>query len=110
MAVAVTVNKIGVWGDRKVNQVTLSYSGSYPTGGETLTPASCGLNVIEQVIVGEAQNAAGTLAYPVAYRPSTGKTFLYTSNGAAGAAAGLAEHPNGAYTAGISAQALVVGY
>ena len=58
MALTVTVTDETVFGDKKIVFATVGFDNSYDAGGELLTPASLGLNTIENVVVLNS-NASG---------------------------------------------------
>jgi len=53
---ALTITRTGDWqgnpGDRISSKVTIAFDDSYPTGGESLTPADLGMGVFDVVIIG----------------------------------------------------------
>ena len=44
MALTITVNKRGIIGDLRYADISLAWDSSYPTGGESLTPADAGFD------------------------------------------------------------------
>ena len=76
-----TYNKNHVNGDQRVMDFSISLSGTYVTGGFTITPASVGLDVIDFVIpVPDPSAGAGTaVAYVYAWNSSTGKMQLFVT-------------------------------
>lgn len=88
MALTITIPVDGadtVWGNKRVKVREIEFDSSYPTGGESLTPADVGLTVIEQVLPhGPASNSdgtEGTLGVPVRYDHSTQKLQAFESAG-----------------------------
>lgn len=77
-----------VSGNKRVKVREIEFDNNYPTGGESLTPADVGLEVIEQFIPhGPAANSdgtGGTLSVSVRYDHSTSKLQAFES-GADGA-------------------------
>jgi len=91
-----------VEGINTVKYVTISFSGTYATGGEAVTAAEFGLASIESVQPNLAVSGAGTTVYNARFNSSTSKIQLYV------AAAG-AEFANGASLTDITLTARVVG-
>ena len=110
MAVAITINKISVFGDRKAIQATLVFSSNYATGGEAVTAANFGLNTLELLMFdGVAVSTDVATATAVKYNSATGKIVHYESGGAINAA--LAEKTNAeAYPTGSNVRALAIGF
>src|SRR5215469_9133829 len=81
-----TINRVHVVGDQKVMDVSFSANGSYATGGDTLAPASVGLDVIDFIVFTPDSSAgAGTPSAVVwSWNSSTGKIMMYVQ-GTAGA-------------------------
>lgn len=109
MAITTTINKSSVMGDRRMNQCKLVFSGNYATGGEAITAAVLGLNVLEMVIFdGVAVTSGFGAANPLKYNPTTGKISFYESSGAG---TELQEKTNAeAYNAGLNVLCLAIGY
>ena len=89
-------------GINAVKYVTITFSGTYATGGEAVTAGEFGLQVIESIQPNVAVDTAGTTVYQTRYAAATGKIQLYV------AAAG-AEFANGASLTGVTMTARVVG-
>ena len=51
MAVSVTINDRDVWGKHHVRWATVTFDGSYPTGGEAVTAANFELSELKNVLV-----------------------------------------------------------
>ena len=49
MALAITVNKRGVVGDLRYADLSIAWDSSYPTGGESFTPADAGMDTFHVV-------------------------------------------------------------
>lgn len=50
MALTVVRDRRTVWGDRRVTFLNVTFDASYPTGGESLTPAMAGLTEFDAVV------------------------------------------------------------
>src|ERR1700722_7141227 len=94
IAYTVTINKVTVFGDQRISYVTLtspaSGSDTYTTGGDTITPAQVGLDVIDFADASLAMPAAATTAYGVVITPGPGsganaKVQLFGSGASSGA-------------------------
>jgi hypothetical protein len=70
-------------GNKKVRVLNIAFDSSYPTGGEPLTAADCGLKKIEQFIPhGVARGGTGDIAaVAVAYDHTNSKLFAYETSG-----------------------------
>lgn len=83
MAITVTstYRKNHVVGDQRVMDFAFSISGTYVTGGFTITPPSVGLDVIDFVVITpDPSSGAGTaVAYVYAWNSSTGKVQLFVT-------------------------------
>jgi hypothetical protein len=55
MALTVTINNQDNFGNKRGHGVAIDFDSSYPTGGESLTPAMCGLMAIDQILFESAQ-------------------------------------------------------
>jgi hypothetical protein len=89
IAWAVTINKVTVFGDQRISYCTLvsPASCSYTTGGDSITPAQVGLDVIDFANLNLAIVTSGmTTAYAVNFTPGTGsaagKLQLFTTTAA----------------------------
>lgn len=97
MAITVTSTPISngliedKWGKAKVMGRRVTITGTYATGGWSLSPSAFGLSVIHTIICNERR--APTTAFPVQFNSETSKVQMFASNGAAPAA--LAEVANG---------------
>lgn len=109
MAVAATINKRSVFGDRRVHNVTLTFSGNYATGGEAVTAGLFGLNSLEMLVFdGVAVATDLATATAVKYDSATAK-IVHFESGASGAA--LAEKTNAeAYPTGSNVNCLAIGF
>jgi hypothetical protein len=116
MATSATISASGrkidaVPGSRKTVYRDITFSTTYPTGGEALpSAASLGLKEILFVDVecSAARNAAGTSAVPVAYDRTNHKLQAYVSNGASPAL--LAEAPSLTNLSAFTARVRFEGY
>src|SRR4051812_46689162 len=94
-------------GNKKVRVYDVTFSGTYTTGGDALTPTALGFRKVEQFIPhGGATD--GTVQYPVQYVYSSGNVKLFESGGAAGTAA--AEKGSAESLTGITLRVTVVGF
>ena len=105
-----TINRKDVWGTRRAHNVTMALdTGDYAAGGVAVTPASCGLSVIDEVIVLEAIEVSATpTAHVAMYLPSTGKVRVFQTGTAADGP--LNEKGAEAFGAGAYFRLLVIGY
>ena len=120
MAVAIakpTGTSVGadtVWGNKKVRVRTLTFSGNYATGGETITAASVGLKVIEQVHLNGncALSTDKATANPVGITiASSGTSVVVTQYEGAASGAAIGEKTNAeAYATGSNIRATFIGY
>jgi hypothetical protein len=96
---AVTITKVtgGNYniGNKKVRSVQLTFTGSYTTGGETVTPTQIGARRILGVLAGSITEAAGQTTCWFPHWDGT-KVKLF---GAGTGATGLTEHAAAAYAA-----------
>lgn len=108
MAVAVTIVKVGVFGDLKYTVADLAWDSSYPTGGEALTPEQLGLSVVVGSFdVGSA--AAAALKVDTRYDTTNEKIQAFGS----AANAGIVEDAEISSTDDLSAltnRVLFLGY
>jgi hypothetical protein len=108
MAVAVTINSRYVHGNKRVRNVTLTFSSNYATGGEAITPSTVGLKKIEFVrFSGVATSTDLATANPVGYDYANNKVLFYEGS-AAGTA--ISEKTNSeAYPTGSNVRAEFIG-
>lgn len=75
-----------VWGNKRVRVYDVTFDSSYPTGGESLTPADVGLKKIEQVIpqgpAADSDGTGGANSVDVRYDYSTQKLQAFEGGGA----------------------------
>jgi len=78
MALTVTVNRSNVIGNRKEKIISITADSSWADGGESLTPAMCGLTSIDWVDSAVAVAAGtGTVGYVVGYDYVNSKLLAY---------------------------------
>lgn len=94
------------WGKYKVRGRTVTFAGTYTTGGDAVTPGLFGLTQLIAVIpLGPATD--GTLAYDATYIQSSKKIKLWeTGTGGAGSA----EKGSGESLTSITLGVLAIGY
>lgn len=93
IAYVVTINKVTVFGDQRISYVTLtspaSGSDTYTTGGDSITPAQVGLDVIDFADCSLAAPAGQATAYVTLFTPgvgsAAGKLQLFGSGSSSGA-------------------------
>lgn len=109
---SVTLNKQTVFGDEKVSYVTIVCGANYVAGGDTFTPAQCGLDVIDYVSflgVGVLTAGGTTAVVPtLSYLSTPSAPLLQLFGTGAASTAALAEMANGDYHT-YSVKALVYG-
>lgn len=87
-------------GGQRARLVKITFDASYPTGGEALTAADCGLTTIDEFLA----HAAGGRVFEYDY--TNAKLLAYQS---AGSAAALAQVPDTTDLALVVTRALVIG-
>jgi len=95
------------WGNKRCIFAEITFSGTYPTGGEALTAADFGLRKILMVLGNSTEAAGQTSAWQVFWDRTNNKLKLF---GLAVAATGQTEHGNIAYAAVSVAHVLVIGF
>lgn len=109
---SVTLTEQTVFGNKRVSFVTIVPSASYVAGGDTFTPAQCGLDVIDYVVFrGPAVLTAGgtTAAVPGISLLSTASSLLLQLFGTGSSSTtALIELANGDYHT-YSVRAMVIG-
>ena len=83
MALAITVNKRGVVGDLRYADLSLAWDSSYPTGGESFTPADAGMDAFHVVT---AHQKSG-YTFDMDYTNNKILAYYYDYNGSADAVA-----------------------
>lgn len=94
MALTVAMTRRVVTGDQYMVVGTIAFDSSYPTGGESFTPADLGLRTVDLMLF--QQN---TLGFTFSYDYTNSKVLVY-AQGAAHAAGGAATLDDYAVTAG----------
>lgn len=108
MAIAVTqVGRRTVFGDRRVGFYDVVFSGTYPDGGEPLSPALLGLNFIDYVSTDIGPATDRETAVLVGWDPVAGTLLNYEA--AASAAPFIEKDTAEAYITGQTARIMVVG-
>lgn len=85
-----------VIGNKKIRMVDITLTGSYATGGETLTPRDFGMKRIMNVTGSVTEAAGQTTAWVPHWDAANAKLKLF---GAAVGATGATEHAAAAYAA-----------
>lgn len=110
---AVTINKTHDFGDQVIKDVTLTATGTYTTGGDSVTAAALGLDVIdfmEVMVDGNGANTNGTaLVSPNLATAGSAKLQLWGANGAAAGVATFVEIPAATTMTGLTLHCLVYG-
>ena len=83
MALTITVNKRGIIGDLRYADISLAWDSSYPTGGESLTPADAGFDSFHVVT---AHQKSG-YTFEMDYTNNKLLAYYYDYNGASDAVA-----------------------
>ena len=100
-----------VWGNKRVKVVDLALTGSYSTGGETLTADDCGLKRIEQVIPhGNAAEADLTGAWITKVDYQTNGDVKIALFEGAGAGVVPTQKPAEAYESAAELRVTVIGH
>jgi len=94
------------WGNKKVKLAEVTFTGTYPTGGEALVAADFGMREILFVLGCSTEAAGQTSAWQVFWDRTNKKLKLF---GLAVAATGQTEHGNIAYAAVSVGHLMVVG-
>lgn len=81
------------WGSKRmrIRQIVATGGANYTTGGETITPASVGLNVIENVSGGPFKTSTGVNILDWSYDFAANKIQYYRYDGASVGKASLEE-------------------
>lgn len=108
MAIAVTqVGRRTVFGDRRVGFYDVVFSGTYPTGGEALSPALLGLNSVDFVEAAQGVSTDRVTSVVVSWDQTTGKLLNYEA--AASGAPFIEKTSSEAYITGQSCRIMAVG-
>lgn len=94
------------WGNKRVGFFEITFSGTYPTGGEALIAKDFGMRRILTVLGNSTEAAGQTSAWQVFWDRANAKLKLF---GLAVAATGQTEHGNIAYATASVAHVLVIG-
>jgi hypothetical protein len=101
-----TAGKFNI-GNKKVRMADVTFTGSYATGGEAITPASVGMKRIMNIPGGLVTEAAGqTTAWSPHWDVVNGKLKLF---GAAVGTTGMTEHAAAAYAAATVGHLVFIG-
>lgn len=105
-----TLNRNNVWGHERAMDFSFLATGTYTTGGDAITAAQVGLDVIDLMLpVVDVSAGSGTPAGAVlAWNNSTGKMQLFVQ-GTAGAGTLMVELTNGTTITGFGFRAIVLG-
>lgn len=93
-------------GPVKFSHRDVAFTGSYATGGESITPRDVGLRTISHVLGVVTEGAGATAALPIRYDRTNSKLQMYE---AAAAGSPGAEKGAEAYAASTSGQLTFVG-
>lgn len=93
-------------GNKKVRMADVTFSGSYATGGETITPSSVGMRRIMNVVGSVTEAAGQTTAWAPHWDAANTKLKLF---GATAGATGLTEHAAAAYAAATVGHLVFIG-
>lgn len=105
IAASPNLNLDDTWGKFKVRARTVTFAGTYTTGGDAITAATLGLRALVAIIP-LAPATDGTLAYDSTWIRSSGKIKLWETGTAA---AGSAEKGSGESLTGITLDCLAIG-
>ena len=97
------------FGDKRVRVYDVTFDSSYPTGGESLTPADVGLKIIHTVQGSPARNADGPLAHPIVYDYANSKLLAHQFDGSALSTQAFEEVAAGADLSAFSTRLMIVG-
>ena len=93
-------------GNKKMYLMDVTFTGSYATGGEAITPASVGMKRILQVTGSVTEASGQTTAWVPHWDAANSKLKLF---GAGTGATGLTEHAAAAYAASTVGHLTFVG-
>ena len=117
MALTITEIHRSVFGNKRIITADLDFDSSYPTAGESLTPADVGLNGFD-IVLTSAMSISNTGDEDLAADLGVSPTFDYTNNtvimtysdlngGADGPSIQLADTTN---QTGVRVRAMIVGF
>ena len=107
---AATYIRNNVWGAERAMQLQFLATGTYTSGGDSITPAQCGLDTIDCLIpvldtgAGAQTNGVGVLAW----NTSTNTLQIFVQ-GTAGAGDTMVELTGGTTVTGLGFTAIVIG-
>ena len=104
MAVTVAIVKRIKMGNAKGSIVDVGFDSSYPTGGESVTPEQCGLNVVNMVL---AEPGGG---YNFQYVRSTSKLKAFYANNDGAADGPLIEVADKTNLSTVTTRVFVLGW
>ena len=105
-----TIVRNNLWGHERCMQIRFVATGTYTSGGDSITPAQCGLDVIDAFIpvldtnAGAQTNGVGVLGW----NSSTNALQIFVQ-GTAGAGTTMVELSNATTITGLGFTALVLG-
>ena len=108
MAIAVaplTAGKFNI-GNKKVRMADVTFTGSYATGGEAITPGSVGMKRIMNVLGNVTEAAGQTTNWQIHWDAANAKLKMF---GAAVGATGSTEHAAAAYAASTVGHLIFIG-
>jgi hypothetical protein len=100
-----TAGKFNI-GNKKVRMADVTFTGSYATGGEAITPASVGMKRIMNVLGVVTEAAGQTTAWQIFWDSANQKLKMF---GAAVGATGATEHAAAAYATSTVGHLMFVG-
>jgi hypothetical protein len=93
-------------GNKKMRLADVTFTGSYATGGETITPGDLGMRRIINVVGSVTEAAGQTSAWVPHWDAANKKLKLF---GAVAGATGLTEHAAAAYAAATVGHLVFIG-
>lgn len=112
MAIAVAFQSGGKFdiGNKKMRMADVTFTGTYPTGGETIDPVKVGMRRIITVLGNVTEAAGQTTSWNVSWTPgSTLANGTLKLFGLAAGATGFTEHGNIAYAAASVGHLIFIG-
>jgi hypothetical protein len=97
------------FGDKRVRIYDVTFDSSYPTGGESLTPADVGLKAIYTVEGSQARNADGSLTHSIIYDHANKKLLAHQFDGSALSTQAFEEVAAGTNLSAFSTRLMIVG-
>lgn len=111
LAVSKVVGADSVFGNKRIKVRDLAFSGTYPTGGETVTASDVDLNVIDQVLTSGAvseTDETGAWVTKVDYQTNGDVKFVLYEGAGTGVVFG--QKPNEAYESASELRATFIGH